>query len=425
MQYKLRPYQIQASDAAVRFFCNKKSERNGILVLPTGAGKSLIVADIASRLKQSVLVLQPSKEILEQNFAKYRSYGMEDCSIYSASFNKKEISEVTFATIGSIMAHIDDFDHFQAIIIDECHGVNPVEGQYATFIRKVKRKVLGLTATPYRLHNAQGITTAEKGFMPNGSFKTEDYFIDEFHPMPGVTLTNACILKFLTRTRPRIFHDVLYEVSIQSLLQQGFLARLRYFDLSMIDTRRVKRNSTGRDYDEQSLSEEFARCGLANQLSNIVQRLLRPKDGKPRKGILVFTQFIEESEQLAKEVEGVAVVTGATKKKEREQIITDFKEGRIKVLANVGVLTTGFDYPELDTVVMARPTMSLAMWYQIVGRAIRPFEGKDGWIVDLGDNLKRFGKVDDLKLQMNKPGEYFISGVVGGYQKQLTNTYFT
>ena len=74
---------------------------------------------------------------------------------------------------------------------------------------------------------------------------------------------------------------------------------------------------------------------------------------------------------------------------------------------------------------MARPTMSLAMWYQIVGRAIRPFEGKDGWIVDLGDNLKRFGKVDDLKLQMNKPGEYFISGVVGGYQKQLTNTYFT
>ena len=151
MKYQLRPYQIQASDAAVRFF-NKKSERNGILVLPTGAGKSLIVADIASKLRQCVLVLQPSKEILEQNYAKYRSYGMDNCSIYSASFNKKEISEVTFATIGSIMAQIDDFDHFHAIIIDECHGVNPIEGQYATFIKKVKRKVLGLTATPYRLH---------------------------------------------------------------------------------------------------------------------------------------------------------------------------------------------------------------------------------------------------------------------------------
>lgn len=424
MKYRLRPYQIQASDAAVRFFNNKRSERNGILVLPTGAGKSLIVADIASKLRQCVLVLQPSKEILEQNYAKYRSYGMDNCSIYSASFNKKEISEVTFATIGSIMAHIDDFDNFHAIIIDECHGVNPIEGQYATFIKKVKRKVLGLTATPYRLNNAQGIRTKEKGFMPNGSFKTEDYFIDDVHPKPGVELANACILKFLTRTRPRIFHDVLYEVSIQSLLQQGFLAKLRYFDLSSIDTRRVKRNSTGRDYDEQSLSEEFARCGLANQLSGIVRRLLNPKDGKPRKGILVFTQFIDESEQLAREVEGVAVVTGATKKKERERILQDFKDGKIKVLANVGVLTTGFDYPELDTVVMARPTMSLAMWYQIVGRAIRPFEGKDGWIVDLGENLKRFGKVDDLQLQIEGPGQYYLSGVVNGYKKQLTNVYF-
>lgn len=388
------------------------------------SGKSLIIADITSKLRSNVLVLQPSKEILKQNYAKYRSYGLDNCSIYSASFNSKEISEVTFATIGSIMAHIDDFDHFKAIIIDECHGVNPVEGQYATFIRKVKRKVLGLTATPYRLATAQGIETKEKGFMPNGSYKTSDYFIDDFHPMPGVTLKNACILKFITRTRPRIFHDVLYEVSIQTLLQRGYLANLRYFDMTTIDTSRVKRNSTGRDYDEQSLSEEFSRCGLGNQLSDIVRRLLHPKNGVPRKGILVFTQFITESEQLAREVEGVAVVTGATKSKERDRILEDFKSGKIKVLANVGVLTTGFDYPELDTVVMARPTMSLAMWYQIVGRAIRPFEGKDGWIVDLGENIKRFGKVGDLTLREDKPGQYYISGVVNGQYKPLTNVYF-
>lgn len=424
MGYVLRDYQVKASDAAVKFFNDRKNERNGILVLPTGAGKSLIVADIASKLRQCVLVLQPSKEILKQNYAKYRSYGLDNCSIYSASFNSKEISEVTFATIGSIMAHIDDFDHFKAIIIDECHGVNPVEGQYATFIRKVKRKVLGLTATPYRLATAQGIETKDKGFMPNGSYKTSDYFIDDFHPMHGVTLKNACILKFITRTRPRIFHDVLYEVSIQTLLQRGYLANLRYFDMTTIDTSRVKRNSTGRDYDEQSLSEEFSRCGLGNQLSDIVKRLLHPKNGVPRKGILVFAQFITESEQLAREVEGVAVVTGATKSKERDRILEDFKSGKIKVLANVGVLTTGFDYPELDTVVMARPTMSLAMWYQIVGRAIRPFEGKNGWIVDLGENIKRFGKVGDLTLREDKPGQYYISGVVNGQYKPLTNVYF-
>lgn len=424
MQYVLRTYQQEASDAAVRFFSNEKSERNGILVLPTGAGKSLIVADIASKLKQNVLVLQPSKEILEQNYSKYRSYGMDDCSIYSASFNSKEISPVTFATIGSIMSNIDDFDHFKAIIIDECHGVNAKGGQYTTFIQKVKRKVVGLTATPYRLFSVQGIQTPDKGFLPNGSYKDKDYFIDEVHPKPGVSLANACILKFLTRTKPRIFHDVLYEVSIQTLLQKGYLARLRYFDMSSIDTRRVRRNTTGRDYDERSLSEEFERCGLANQLSDIVKRLLHPKDGKPRKGILVFTQFIEESEKLAKEIDGVAIVTGSTPKKERERILEDFKSGEIKVLSNVGVLTTGFDYPELDTVVMARPTMSLAMWYQIVGRCIRPFEGKDGWIVDLGQNIKRFGKVEDLQLCVDRPGQYYIRGVAGGYYKQLTNVYF-
>lgn len=138
----------------------------------------------------------------------------------------------------------------------------------------------------------------------------------------------------------------------------------------------------------------------------------------------MFTQFITESEQLAREVEGVAVVTGATKSKERDRILEDFKSGKIKVLANVGVLTTGFDYPELDTVVMARPTMSLAMWYQIVGRAIRPFEGKNGWIVDLGENIKRFGKVGDLTLREDKPGQYYISGVVNGQYKPLTNVYF-
>lgn len=388
------------------------------------SGKSLIVADIAQRLHQNVLILQPSKEILEQNYAKYKSYGMENCSIYSASFNSKEISEVTFATIGSIMAHIDDFDHFKAIIIDEAHGVNPVEGQYATFIRKVKRKVLGLTATPYRLTTAQGIETTDKGFMPNGSFRSSDYFIDDFMPKPGVTLRNACILKFLTRTRPRIFHDVLYEVSIQTLLQNGYLAKLRYFDMTAIDTSRVKRNSTGRDYDEKSLSKEFSRCGLSNQLVDVVKRLLHPKNNVPRKGILVFTQFITESEQLTREIDGVAVVTGSTKKKDRERILEDFKSGKIKVLSNVGILTTGFDYPELDTVVMARPTMSLALWYQIVGRIIRPSKGKDGWVIDLGENIKRFGKVDDLALREDKPEQYYISGVVEGKVKQLTNIYY-
>ena len=91
------------------------------------------------------------------------------------------------------------------------------------------------------------------------------------------------------------------------------------------------------------------------------------------------------------------------------------------MVANVGVLTTGFDYPELDTIVMARPTMSLALWYQIVGRAIRPHPNKEaGWIVDLCGNLKRFGEVKDLRLVDSGNGKW----TVYSNSRQLTNVRF-
>ena len=120
-------------------------------------------------------------------------------------------------------------------------------------------------------------------------------------------------------------------------------------------------------------------------------------------------------------IPGCAIVSGDTPKKEREHILEAFKAGEIPVVANVGVLTTGFDYPELDTVVMARPTMSLAMWYQIVGRAIRPHPSKEcGWIVDLCGNIKRFGEVSDLRLFDSGNGKWavFSNG------RQLTNVRF-
>lgn len=406
MIYTLRDYQQQASDAAINFFKSKR-ERNGILVLPTGAGKSLVIADIAHRLDGNVLVFQPSKEILEQNFDKLRSYGVEDCSIYSASFNSKEISRITFATIGSVKSHMEDFNHFRYIIVDECHGVNPQGGMYKDFFDCAKRKILGLTATPYRL------TSAQICLDENGRYD------------PTCEPQNKCILKFLTRTRPRVFHDVIYQVEIQTLLQRGYLSKLNYYDMTILPQEGLKRNTTGMDFDEKSLFDEFQRVNLQDHLVNIVMRLQHPKSGIPRKGILVFTKFLEESENLCRSIDDCEMLSGKTPKKERERIIKDFKSGKIKVLTNVGVLTTGFDYPELDTVVMARPTMSLAMYYQILGRAIRPHPSKEaGWIVDLCGNIKRFGKVEDLRLFERKPGEYFIQGIADNQYKQLTNTYF-
>ena len=320
MAYVLRDYQQQASDAAVNFF-HTRNKRNGLLVVPTGGGKSLVIADIAARLDGDLLVFQPSKEILEQNYAKLRSYGVEDCSIYSASFNSKKISRITFATIGSVKAHMEDFNHFKYILVDEAHCTNAQGGMYKDFFDCAERKILGLTATPYRL-SATSISLDE-----NGRYD------------PTYEPQNRCILKFLTRTRPRIFHDVIYQVDISTLLQRGYLARMRYFDMSVIEQGGLKRNTTGMDYDDEYLIEEYKRVSLQDYLVSIINRLLNPKSGQQRKGILVFTKFLEESEYLARQIDGCAIVSGTTPKKEREAILKDFKAGRIRVVSNVGVLT--------------------------------------------------------------------------------------
>ena len=357
------------------------------------SGKSLIVADIASRLDAPLLIFQPSKEILQQNFAKLQSYGIVDCGCYSASVGCKDINRITFATIGSVMNHMDDFQHFKYVLVDECHLTNAKGGQYKTFFEAADRQVIGLTATPYRL---------------------------------GRGMNGTSILKFLTRTRPRIFDEVLYYCQISDLLAKGYLADLRYFDCTQLDMTKIRTNSTGNDYDEDSLRMEYQRSGFYDQLTSTTLRVLKPKNKIPRKGVLVFTRFIEESERLKEKLQSkgicAAIVTGETPKKEREDVLEKFKDGIIKVVCNVGTLTTGFDYPALDTVIMARPTKSLSLWYQCVGRAIRPCQGKDGWIIDLGGNYKRFGSVGDLKIALEKPDS--TRWCIMSKGKQLTNIMF-
>lgn len=395
MVYTLRDYQKRASDAAVDAFLGKK-DYNGILILPTGAGKSLIIADIASRIDGPLLVMQPSKEILEQNFKKLQSYGIWDCSIFSASVGRKEISRITYATIGTVINQLEKFRHFKYVLWDEAHdGVNPEGGQALTFINDVPgRQVVGLTATPFRLCRS---------------------------------FDGTCMLKFLTRVRNRIFDKVLYYCQVGDLLAKGYLAELKYYDLTFIDLKRVRSNSTGADYDEKSLVLEYERSGYYDKLANTTLRVLKPKSGIPRKGVLVFTAFVKEAEQLVRTLQynnvSAACVSGKMKKAEREKVLKDFTEGKIKVIANVGVLTTGFDYPELDTIILARPTKSLALYYQMVGRAIRPHRNKVcGWVIDLGGNYKRFGAVSDLQVWCPPNSSRWAIYSKG---RQLTNVSFT
>lgn len=387
MRYELRNYQKEASKAAVQAM---KDGKSGLLILPTGAGKSLIIADIASNISSPLLVFCPSKEILEQNVDKFKSYNIYDFGVYSASAGSKDIKRITFATIGSVNNHREDFSQFKYILIDEAHFVNSKEGMYHDFIKEQKRVVVGLTATPYRL--------------------TRSMFGSE--------------LKFLTRTRPRIFTDILYCCQIGELLSKGYLAELQYFDVSgkiSFDINRVRVNSTGSDYDERSLFQEYQRSGFAQDLFNWTLRVLNPKDATKRNGILVFTRFVQESEDLVRNLKmnGIRAefVTGETPKKEREKILEDFKAKKIQVVANASVLVTGFDYPALDTIILASPTKSLARYYQQVGRIIRPYPNKKGWVIDMVGNYKRFGSVADLKIN-NPNGKWEVSSK----GKRLTNT---
>lgn len=390
MEIQLRDYQKAASDKAVAFFLDPKIKRNGLIVIPTGGGKSWILADIANRLNDNVLIFCPSREILIQNFEKMQKICPFDCAVYSASVGQKQIAKITFATIGSAINHMEEFSHFRYVLIDECHLVNPKEGMYKTFLSSLKCKIIGLSATPYRLSSSRDF---------------------------------GAMLKFITRTRPCVFSEVIYQVQISTLLDMGYLSKLNYYEMNPVgwNELNLKVNTTGADYTDKSVVKEYERVDFYGFLVSIVHRLMNPKSGVKRKGILVFTRFLKEAERLTWSIPGAAIVSGDTPKKERERILEAFKAGEIPVVANVGVLTTGFDYPELDTIVMARPTMSLALWYQIVGRAIRPHPSKEaGWIVDLAGNLKRFGEVKDLRLVDGGNGKW----AVFSNQKQLTNVYF-
>lgn len=381
MNYILRPYQDKAVETGVEFLLGK-SKYNALSVLPTGSGKSLIIAGIAAKLDEPTLILQPSSIILNQNYEKFTDYGFK-AGIYSASAGRKDIDHTTFATIGSIVNKPEIFKIFKYLIIDECHGVNSKAGQYSRFIATHKMKCLGTTATPYRL-------------------STDGY--------------GGSMLKFLTRTRPRIFEKMIYYVQTKELFDAGYLAKLKYYSIGGFDRNQIKLNSTGADFNESSLQRYYEEINFPASLERVVSSLM-----EKRKNVLVFVPFVREAEYLASRIPGLAVVSAETPKKEFDRIIADFKKGIIKAVVNVGMLTTGFDYPELETVVIARPTMSLSLWYQMIGRAIRTHILKeDAWIIDMGDNLRLFGRVEDLEIKDEGNEKWYISS----NGRKLTNEYY-
>lgn len=383
--FQPRPYQADAVRTSLDFFRAKKNY-NGLLILPTGSGKSVVVALIAMGLEGKTIIFQPSKEILQQNYSKFIQAGGR-AAIYSASAGQKWLDRVVFATIGSVAKKHHLFREYNNIIIDECHLVNANGGMYLDFINAVDdSKVLGLTATPYRL------TSTMEGAM----------------------------LKFLTRTRPKVFNKVLYYVQNKVLFDAGYLAKLEYYKFNVIDRSMLRTNSTGTDFTEQSLRSYYRKINMPQITIGYANRLLAK-----RNNLLVFCSLIEEARAVVAAIPGAEMLTGDTKPKERDDILSRFKAGKLRCVVNVGVLTTGFDYPGLEVVLIARSTMSLALYYQIIGRVMRPYKYPDGtekvaWVVDLGNNFGYFGKIETMEITETSTGLHTI--VNNG--RQLTNVIF-
>lgn len=298
-------------------------------------------------------------------------------------FNIQVKDNETYAITASRFSRFNN-DPREGIIVHNCHLVNSKGGMYNEFIHAIEDcKVLGLTATPYRLSSSM----------------------------------EGAMLKFLTRTRPRIFSDVLYVVQNSVLFNSGFLAKLEYFSFDVIDRKMLQVNTSGTDFTEASLRAYYRKIDFPKVTAYWANRLLAK-----RKNLLVFSTMIEEANKAARLIPGAVVLTGATEKNARERILSDFKAGRIKCVINVGVLTTGFDFPALEAVLIARSTMSLALYYQIVGRAMRIHPDKQSaWIVDIGGNINFFGKIETLQVTHDSKGLWCVKN----NGRQLTNVEFS
>lgn len=398
MSYELRDYQKEAVNASLEYI-KGKNNRPGVVVAPTASGKSLIIAGIAKEYNGPILVLQPSIELLEQNYEKFTSIGGE-ASIFSAGANSKEIGHVTYATLGSVKDKGRLFREagVKLVLIDECHdGYKPDRGSmFRDFIETVgPSKVIGLTATPFRLKNN----------------------------------SNGSRLVLLNRMLPGYFKHFIHIIQIKDIINRGYWSPSAD-EMWKMDDGKLQLNSTGAEFTEESIKAYVEANGINNKI------YLRILDAihEGRKHILVFVDSVESCETFVQhldKVDGITstYLTSKTKKKDRKEIIRKFKSGEIQVVFNFNILSTGFDFPELDAIIMGRPTNSLAIFYQIYGRGTRVHpDKKDFLFCDYGNNFDRLAHPKDIVLE-NYPnhgwaifcGDRLVTGTILGLKVTKEN----
>ncbi|MCE7660306.1 DEAD/DEAH box helicase [Vibrio fluvialis] len=351
--YTLRPYQADSVKAVIHYF--RQHSTPAVIVLPTGAGKSLVIAELARLAKGRVLVLAHVKELVEQNHAKYEGYGLKG-AIFSAGLGRKETDQqVVFASVQSVVRNLDAFkSQFSLLVIDECHRVpDDKSSSYQKVITHLLElnpgmKVLGLTATPYRLGMG---------------------WIYQYHTRGLVRSEES-----------RFFRDCIFELPIRYLLDEGFLTPARLIDAPVLsyDFSQLKPANTGR-YKESEMDLVIEQSKRATP--QIVQQIIQLAADK--QGVMVFAATVRHAQEILGLLpQGESdIVIGDTPSPERDAIIQRFKQRDLKFLVNVSVLTTGFDAPHVDLIAILRPTESVSLYQQIVGRGLRLSPGKTECLV--------------------------------------------
>jgi len=366
----LRWYQQEAVDAVWAYW--GKGKMHPVIELPTGSGKSLVLASLAWKIADGggrVLVATHRKELIEQDakaIQGLRPDARGRVGVYSAGLDRREIRTITVGGVQSLCRRVGNLGHIDVMIVDEAHLVGPkADSQYGKLISGLRNgnpelRLIGLTATPYRL--GQGVLTQGKG---------------------------------------RLFDSIVYQADIKRLIADGFLSPMVSHGTSTeIDTSKA-RTSAG-DW-------VLADLELAADVDSINEAVAADIVKSKRQHILVFGVSVAHASRLrnAIQMQGIScqTITGETPAGERAKALEDFKAGRLQCITSCDVLTTGFDSKNVDLVVLCRPTQSCSLYVQMVGRGSRIAEGKaDCMVLDYGGNIARHGPLDNLKTPQPKTG---------------------
>lgn len=361
IKYKPFGYQEIAIEVGIEVLTSTKP-RSEVIVAPVAAGKSIIIAEIVKRLPKdgNVLIIQPNKELTEQNISKIESAGVK-VSTYSASLSKKELGKITYATPGSIdVVKFKKFG-FKYCCIDECDHGTKDGTKLKKNIRDIGIKnILGFTATPIYMQQTM----------------------------------EGSVLKIMSRTRSAMFKDICHVIQIEEIVKNKRWSQLQYIEYEF-DKKGLILNSTGSDFTEESIITNYAETDAETKILSIIKTL-----GKER--ALIFVPGIENVNTLYNHLKAKGLSVGhlhsKTPKSEREHTLKCFREGVIQYLINSQILGVGYDDPSLENLIDAYPTNSARINYQKIGRIVRVGK-KIGKVHCISGNYEKFGSIEDITFE--------------------------